>query len=217
VATPLTAKDQRIDENNIFQVDEELRLLKSVAIYGANASGKSNLVDAIGFMKWFVVNSSKSTQIGDEIPVKKFRLSSETDTEPSFFEIVFVLEGKIYRYGFEVTEKQVVSEWLFHVPKKKEHFLFERKSNEFKMTKVFSEGENLESKTRKNALFLSVVAQFNGKISQKILFWIGSLISLSGLQGDFYREITAKYFEDRKYQHEIIQKESMALFPTLEI
>jgi AAA15 family ATPase/GTPase len=205
VATSLTAKDKRIDENNVIQIDDDLRLLKSVAIYGANASGKSNLIDALNFMKWFVINSSKSTQVNDRIPVKKFKLSSEADTEPSHFEMVFVLEGKIYRYGFEVNEHQVVSEWLFHVPKKKEHFLFKRKLEKFKMTNVFSEGKNLEDKTRKNALFLSVVAQFNGKISQAILLWIGELISLSGLHGKVYREITAEYFEERPYQQEIIQ------------
>ncbi|MDY6785828.1 MAG: ATP-binding protein [Cyanobacteriota bacterium] len=205
VATSLTAKDKRIDESNTFRVDENLRLLKSVAIYGANASGKSNLVDAIGFMKWFIINSSKATQINETIPIKRFRLSSETDAEPSYFEIVFILEGKIYRYGFEVNEKRVISEWLFHVPKKKEHFLFERRLDTFKMTNIYSEGKYLKDKTRENALFLSVVAQFNGKISQKILSWIGELILLSGLHGDIYREITADYFKNPQYQQEIIQ------------
>lgn len=59
VAANIVSKDKNLDENNVFQVNEELHLLKSAAIYGANASGKSNLAKALGFMAWFTVNSSK--------------------------------------------------------------------------------------------------------------------------------------------------------------
>jgi len=63
VAANLVAKDKKLDENNVFTVDKELKLLKSAAIYGANASGKSNLAKALAFMKWFMVNSSKETRV----------------------------------------------------------------------------------------------------------------------------------------------------------
>ena len=53
----------RLDENNVFKIDDELSLVKSAAVYGANASGKSNLIKAINFMRWFVLNSSSRTQI----------------------------------------------------------------------------------------------------------------------------------------------------------
>lgn len=85
VAANLSSKDKKLDEHNVFQVDDDLSLLKSAAIYGANASGKSNLVKALGFMKWFMINSSKDTQSTDEIEVEHFRLSTETDSQPSFF------------------------------------------------------------------------------------------------------------------------------------
>ncbi|GGA08597.1 hypothetical protein CYANOKiyG1_21350 [Okeania sp. KiyG1] len=84
VATDVTANNQNIDENNIFQVDDELNLLKSCAVYGANASGKSNLVKALDFMRLFVLNSSKETQIEDAINVEEFRLNTETQGKPSF-------------------------------------------------------------------------------------------------------------------------------------
>jgi AAA15 family ATPase/GTPase len=116
VATDLGTQT-KLDSDNIFQVDDELSLLKSAAVYGANASGKSNLVKAIGFMRWFVLNSSSGTQITDSIDVEHFRLSTETETKASFFEIVFILNKKIYRYGFEINAKQVISEWLFYTPK----------------------------------------------------------------------------------------------------
>jgi uncharacterized protein len=94
VAANIVAKDKEIDNNNAFTVDNELQVLKTAAIYGANASGKSNLAKALSFMKWFAINSSKETQSTEKINVEPFRLSTETEVEPSFFEIVFLLDGK---------------------------------------------------------------------------------------------------------------------------
>ncbi len=205
VAENVTARDKSVDKNNVFDVDEELSLLKSVAVYGANASGKSNLIKAMGFMRWFVLNSSKETQIEDAIDVEEFRLSTETEGKPSFFEIVFILEDKLYRYGFEVDEKQVVSEWLYYVPKVRESKLFERDKNGIKMTKVFKEGELISDKTRNNALFLSVNTQFNGKISTSIFRWFMDLNIISGLDSKFYQKITVEYFQDSEYKNEIVQ------------
>ncbi|MGK7918745.1 MAG: ATP/GTP-binding protein, partial [Trichodesmium sp.] len=205
VATNVTDDNKSVDENNVFQVDEELSLLKSVAVYGANASGKSNLITAIAFMRWFVLNSSKETQIEDAINVEEFRLSTETEAKPSFFEIVFILEEKLYRYGFEVDEKQVVSEWLYYVPKVRESKLFERDKNGIEMTKVFKEGQLIADKTRNNALFLSVNAQFNGKISTNIFRWFMDFNIISGLHSKLYEKVTVEYFEDSKYKNEIIQ------------
>ena len=83
-------------------------------------------IAAINFMKWFVLNSSKETQVSEAIDVEAFRLSTETEKEPSFFEIVFLLEGKTFRYGFEVNAREVVSEWLSQADDSEEKMLFER-------------------------------------------------------------------------------------------
>ncbi|MFY7806030.1 MAG: AAA family ATPase [Limnoraphis robusta] len=196
VASKVTAKYKELDENNIIQVDDELSLLKSAAVYGANASGKSNLVKALNFMQWFVLNSSRETQITDLINVENFKLSTETAEQPSCFEIVFLEDHKIYRYGFEVNQKRVLSEWLFYVPKVKEFRLFERKEDRVKIARRFKEGDDIISKTRNNALFLSVVAQFNGEISKNILlFFARKLNVISGLHGNIYRNYTIEYFK----------------------
>lgn len=176
VATDLVAKDKRLDEENVIEVDDDLRLLKSAAIYGANASGKSNLVRAVDFMRDFVLNSSRATQLEDRIPVESFRLSTATEKKASFFQMVFLLDGKQYRYGFEVTTRKVVAEWLFFVPGPKEARLFERELDNIKVSdKWFKEGKGLEERTRSNALFLSVAAQFNGDISGRIIAWFAQL------------------------------------------
>jgi uncharacterized protein len=204
VATDLGAPT-KLDSDNIFQINDELSLLKSAAVYGANASGKSNLVTAIGFMRWFVLKSSSGTQITDSINVEHFRLSTETENKPSFFEIVFISNKKIYRYGFEITDKQVISEWLFYTPKSKEYKCFERNKQSFKVLQKFSEGKSLESKTRRNSLFLSVVAQFNGEISKQILFWFQHLSVMSGINNSFSETYTLRLMEDESYKQDILQ------------
>ncbi len=206
VASKVTAKDKKLDDNNVFNIDNELSLLKSAAIYGANASGKSNLAVALCFMQWFVLNSSKETQVAEVIDVEAFRLSTETVGEPSFFEIVFLLDGKRYRYGFEVDTQQVVSEWLFYVPKTRETKLFVRELDRFELSKRFKEGQGITDKTRNNALFLSVVAQFNGEIAKKILLWFSRTLNvISGLDDKTYRSYTVGYFDNKQYSADIIQ------------
>ncbi|PSB31146.1 abortive infection protein [filamentous cyanobacterium Phorm 46] len=205
VASSITEEEPELDTNNVFEINHKLKLLKTAAIYGANASGKSNLIAAINFMKWFVLNSSKETQVSDAIDIEAFRLSTETEKEPSFFEIVFLLEDKTFRYGFEVKTREVVSEWLFQADDSKEKMLFERDFDNY-ILDDFPEGQGISDKTRSNALFLSVVAQFNGKISGKILLWFSKNLQLiSGLQDTQYRKETLESFENARHRHDIIE------------
>ena len=146
--------------------------LKSALIYGKNAAGKSKLIEALAFMHDFVIDSAKDRQSNDEIETDPFRLHTETKTQPSFFEIAFLLDEVKYRYGFEVTKKVIVREWLLESKKTKEYPLFMRMDDEFQVdVKRFPEGKNKETWTRKNALFLSLVAQLNGDLAQRIIAW----------------------------------------------
>ncbi len=205
VAANLVAKDKKLDENNVFEVDDDLKLLKSAAIYGANASGKSNIARALNFMGWFMINSSKETQSTEKIGVEQFKLNTETEDKPSFFEIVFLMNGKRYRYGFEATRDKVDSEWLFYVPKSRETKLFERKLDNISVSKIYK-ADGIQQKTRHNALFLSVSAQFNVKIAEKILDWITNTVRVvSGLDDEGYREYTVICLTDNENKDEIIQ------------
>jgi hypothetical protein len=205
VAANIVAKDKDIDKNNVFAVDNELQLLKSAAIYGANASGKSNLAMALSFMKWFIINSSKETQSTEKINVESFRLSTETESEPSFFEIVFLLEGKQHRYGFEANQNKVVSEWLFYVPKSRETKLFQRNDDKITISKTYK-ADGIQQKTRSNALFLSVSAQFNVQISEKILDWLSNKLNIiSGLNDSDFFNYTIQCLRENNNRDEIIQ------------
>jgi uncharacterized protein len=181
VAANLVSQDKSLDSHNIFAVDEELSLVKSAAIYGANASGKSNLAKALKFMQSFAVNSSRDTQSTDLIPFTPFLLSTETEDQPSFFEIVFLINSQQYRYGFTVDKEQVLSEWLFYVPKSRETRLFYREGDKFEVSKAYK-ATGIPEKTRHNALFLSVSAQFNVEKAEAILSWFTrSFYNISGL------------------------------------
>jgi uncharacterized protein len=205
VAARISSRNKTLDENNVFHVDQDLALLKSAAIYGANASGKSNLISAIRFMQKFVLSSSRETQVTDKIAVEPFRLSDEVDHKPSFFEIVFLINNRKYRYGFEVTSQEVTSEWLYYVPTIREARLFERKLNDIHIASSFKEGRGLTSRTRSNALFLSVTAQFDGSISKAILRWFNNVNVSLGLDDIPARLHTLTRFEDSENQREIIQ------------
>jgi AAA15 family ATPase/GTPase len=174
------------------------RLLKSVAIYGPNASGKSNVIQAMCWFRDFVINSSKEGQVGELIVTHPFRLSTATEDAPSHFEVEFFWQGFNYRYGFEVTARQIQSEWLFrNKPGLKAAKLFSREADTVKSEvfdvspKFFKEGKGLEIRTRKNALFLSVCAQFNGEVSQSILKWFHQFRYLSGLNETGFFAFTA--------------------------
>jgi uncharacterized protein len=205
VAANLVSKEKSLDVSNTFEIDDKLKLLKTAAIYGANASGKSNLAQALGFMQWFMVNSSKETQSTDEISVEPFRLSTETEGQPSCFEVAFLMDKRRYRYGFEVTQERVISEWLFYVPIARETNLFERQLDSIKSSKIYN-ADGVQKRTRRNALFLSVSAQFNVELAERILEWIANKLRIiSGLYDQAYLDYTVRCFINYKNRADIVQ------------
>jgi uncharacterized protein len=190
VAAPIVVGDIPINGSNLFSATKEIELLKSAAIYGANASGKSNLVRAISFMKEFTINSAIGSRITDEIDTELYRLNVTFEKEPSFFEIVFIIGTARYRYGFDVDRQSVKSEWLYQTLRTKEIQLFDREKTNIKVSSKFAEGKLLQNKTRKNALFLSVVAQFNGNIATNIIDWLNELNIFNNLDDHNYDYLT---------------------------
>jgi len=203
VGTPAVKEFESV--NSFIDPTKKFKLLKSAAIYGPNASGKSNLISSISIMKSFVLNSfrdallEKNEQI---LSVTKFLLKKESEREPSFFEMVFVYKNKRYRYGFEVNEGIIESEWLFFVNTNKEIKLFVREKKNIEINnRSFKEGTGLEGKTRKNVLFLTVVAQLNGERSSKVVEWFKKLKIVSGLNDFGHKDFTlSKYKSDKKFK-----------------
>lgn len=182
----------------------DIKLLKSVAIYGSNGGGKSNLVQAMNFMKRLLQNSFKdSLESKDEKTVWNFhhRLSTETVNKPSLFEMSFILDGIIYRYGFSVQDWIVTREWLYKTDKR-ETMLFERTGSKFKINEAgFSEGGRYED-VNPNVLFLSYLAQHNAPESSKIFQWVRFLNIMDALEDTYVK----KYTRDRLETDEQFKK-----------
>ena len=217
VASRLKEKNAELNQNNLFVAHGGISLLTSAAIYGANASGKSNLIAAINFMRHFVMFSSNIREEEKEegIEVEPFRLSTATATEPSFFEIAFIVKEQRYRYGFEVTAKRVEAEWLYVALKARESRLFEREGDKIILGEKFkAEGRELVKNTRPTALFLSVCAQFNGKVAIEVLGWFRSLGIATSL-GDL--NMGMRFFTERMLSDEDSAKEISGLMKQLDL
>lgn len=146
-----------------------LQLLPSAAIYGANSSGKSNFLSALGALS-SIVNSSASSSSVSRLAVLPFLLDDSSENEPCFFEIEAMTPTlSHYRYGFECTQSTVVREWLYRVGSRSEKCLFIREGDEIGVMPAFAEGKGLEVKTRDNALFLSVCDSFNGSVAKELV------------------------------------------------
>jgi len=162
-------------------------LLRSAVIYGANASGKSTVLNAMAFMREMVLNSFKVTQSVDKLPHFPFLLSTETETASSHFEIIFLKDDCKYRYGFEMDNEKVYAEWLYADTTVRESRLFERDvSNDlfYVNTTKFKEGRR--AKVADNQLFIWRCDQEGGEVSQTILSWFHNLNLLNGLQNQPY-------------------------------
>lgn len=210
-----TNDDDRIDEQ-IVTVNDKIRVLKNAAIFGANASGKSNLLNAISFAKGFIINSSKDGQKGENISTKSFKFNTFTENEPSIFEFTFIVNAIVYRYGYSADEKEIIREWLFARYSNRETQLFIRDKQEISLGVKFKEGKKYIDSVRDNALFLSVCAQFNGEVSTKILKWFRSLNVISSLE-DNYISATLEILENENDEFSIQREELINLITNIDV
>lgn len=177
VATSL--KESLPDANDLVPIPGTgVSLVRSAVIYGANASGKTNVLKAVAFYKHFIMDSFKNSQAGESIDVENFRLNAATVNEPTTMEATFTDGTYIYRYGFEVDSKSVHSEWLYRRVNKKRAKEVEVFYREDGSTTVHPKSpliQDLANKkmVRGNALLLSTAAQFNDPTAVNILHWLG--------------------------------------------
>jgi AAA15 family ATPase/GTPase len=202
VATSL--KDKKADISDVtFSAGGEMPVVlsRTCALFGANASGKSNLIKALSFFKWFTMNSSKDVQAGEKIPVSSFALSTASVAEPSLFEIVILIGEDNYRYGFEASAEKVRREWLYVKAGKKrskEVELFYREENKYELHTRFSIGKELTDKNmvRDNALLLSLAGQFNEPYSGAVMKWLADTTIITGKSETDVWALTLKAMEN---------------------
>jgi AAA15 family ATPase/GTPase len=203
------SSDTEHEETNVIDVCEK-RLLKSAVIYGANASGKSNLISAMQFFRTFTLSSSREGQIEEEIATEPFLLSTDYESKPSHFEATFIHNRTRFRYGFEVDRKRVHSEWLFSTSSSREAELFVREEDQITCNpERFKEGKSLGEKTRPNALFLSVVAQFNGEVATSVMKWFLDFRFISATRNPALR-FTVERLSDPSFAARVLDMSKIA-------
>ncbi len=155
-----------------------MRLLPSVAIYGANAAGKSNFLEALRTIIIIVLESAQQQRRGSFFPVMPFKLDSTTRNAPTEVEVIFIAEGVRYQYGFSATRERIVEEWLFAYPKNRPQHWLSRKWDKSKKKHKWSLGSSLtgeknlwQKSTRDNSLFLSTAVQLNSQQLQPVFDW----------------------------------------------
>jgi AAA15 family ATPase/GTPase len=193
------------NEKNVYTI-RDYKLLTSAAIYGANGSGKSNILSAFKFMRSLVLNTTKVIQSTDVLPHDPFRLSAETEGASSTFEVVFFHRQIKYRYGFEADKTTVFSEWLFADEKGKEAKLFFRDIDDgefYVNTDKFKEGVGI--KVLPNSLFLWRCDQNGGEISKSVLEWFNQTNYINGLKPSDYLSYTLEKMENEDFRSEVLK------------
>lgn len=199
-------KLKNLKDSNTFDINN-VSLLTSAVIYGANASGKSSFLDAMDTMKSIIRNSVNIEKMKKYLS-EPFLLNTQTEKKETFFEIEFIIDKMIYRYGFEIAiNATILKEWLYRKkiqPKAQPTRLFEREKQTITLGTSFKEGKLLNDKTRDDALFLSVVAQFNGEISENILKWFNQFNILSNIKSDGFKHYSFDKLEDNNFKEKIV-------------
>ena len=192
-------------ENNSFPMPtgEELRLLASAAIYGPNASGKSNLVRAMQSLKRVVMDSATKVQAGERLPyIQPFLLDAEWSKKPTCFEVIFIDEEIRYEYQVSLDQRRVYEEQLIAHVKGRSQTWFSRQYNpenpelqqddgyEWSFPKLKGQKKRIQKFVRSNSLFLSHAAQNNHPQLTKVFDWFFNNINF--IDTDFSSPYTAE-------------------------
>lgn len=188
----LKSPSDELETTNSFsvQASKTFNLLRSAAIYGPNASGKSNFLMALKTMKNIVQESASRYKRGTNLPVTPFRLNAKSRLEPSEFEVTCIIDGVRYQYGFSATSERIHEEWLFAYPKGRPQRWFVRVWVPEKELYEWDLGHNLTGEkqlwlksTRENALFLSTAIQLNSEQLKPLFDWFDESLRFSAVSG----------------------------------
>ena len=197
-ALNMLATTDRKHKHHLLTNKKKKPLLRTAALYGANGSGKSNLIRAMAFAQDLIVEGTRPKQ---RIDVTPFKLDKSCWQAPSRFEFIINYQGAIYTYGFVVDEKEVREEWLFAIHNIKEVTLFERlttrngkikveigpslagkKAKKHQFVKFIAEG------TRPNNLFLHELYEKNVAEIMPLIDWFRAVLIIIGPESN-YRDL----------------------------
>ncbi len=184
-----------------------------MGLYGANASGKSNVLTALGFMRDAVIESHRFWSPDKGVPRDAFAWGPRK-TDPSMFEATFLIDGVRYQYGFWVSDQSVTEEWLYAWPLGKKQVWLERDNGTFKFgDHLRGENKLIEEVTRPNALFLSAAAQHKHLQLQAIFQWFRSIRAMNISLGRLFRPGLAAFALAQLLEDSAVEARPRELFP----
>ncbi len=189
-------------------------LTRSAVLYGPNASGKSNLIAALAFMRGMVENSATSIREGQTLDVVPFLLDPEKANQPTEMEVTFIENGIRYQYGFELTAHRIIKEWLFVYNKRKAQCWFSREYDEITAQENWNLGSGLtggrqrtvwKDATRANALFLSAAINLNNEQLRPVFNWFVEKLTIIGNNEPIDPDFTIAHLKNELEKPKIIQ------------
>ncbi|MGL5085926.1 MAG: AAA family ATPase [Clostridium sp.] len=208
----MTATSLKEHQYNLININNE-KLLKIAAIYGANASGKSTVIEAFGFMNKFVRNSFKYSTSNIDIPLKRYAFDKNSRQEPSEFEIFIKIKEVEYQYGFILDNKKIIEEWLYirdfsNKRATKYQTLYEREGKNISCSTKLKDAKSLSSITEDNTLFLSICSNAKIPYVKDVMEWFNniSIVDMGDceVEGLITRGVSSS-IEDLNYQKELVR------------
>ncbi len=154
----------------LISPDGKKELVPVMAIYGANAAGKSNVLHALLLMREMVCGSYAKPLKGATLPYEPFAFV-DGKMEPTTFEIIYYNEGIKYAYGFSFDKAQIINEYLYHWPNGREALVFSREKNKYEFRESIQEQMTLSGRTSENRLYLTSSNEWNCSQTEKAYLW----------------------------------------------
>lgn len=193
-AANIQTKEARALADNTFAVGNE-RLLKTVAIYGANASGKSNIIKAVKAAVDMILDSHNYNE-GDSFGFKPFKFGEKK--APSEFYIRFIIDGIEHEYSFTCTRDEIITESLYYYPKGRRALIFSRderitggKKEKYEFTNVIRRPMDVASNTSRKTLFISRASQMDREKAKEVYRWFNEQLVFS-IKGKVENDIRAR-------------------------
>ena len=189
----LNTKQVRLLTHNVMEWDGQT-ILKSVGLFGPNASGKSNIVKAIGFCCRLILESHAHNE-NTIFNFQPFKFDG-WDKKPSRFLVDFVCDDIEYEYSFALTRTEILEESLYYYPKKRRAKIFSRQGDEFSFAEgAIPRAKDVAFNTSRKNLFLSRASSMNRELAQRLYqyFLTTFLLGLVPLSDSSIEELFVKY------------------------
>jgi len=194
---------------NLISSGDE-KYIKVAAIYGANASGKSSIIEAFKFMQEWIIFSFNRTIATQDIPIKRFAFDIDALKEPAEFEVFFKHKNNEYQYGFSLDNKKICEEWLYLKKDSSKNTyitLFQRSGEEIKCnSKLLKSVENFIPMVENKTLFLSIISNAKIPYVKDIFEWFLAPVLDYGdinFESNLIKRISP-FIENEKYQKELV-------------